>query len=544
MKFLKNLTIYIIHYTLCIIILSCAQQIPPTGGKKDSIAPKLLKSTPTNKQINYKGKTLELLFDEYTVIENINQKLTVTPDIGEYDFKTLPNGVRLTFKKTLDSSKTYSFAFGDAIKDFAEKNPAQNLRIVFSTGPYIDSASVAGKVKDILSNEPVFDILVGLYNHSDTLNVEKMKPIYFNRTDSSGRFSIENVQPATYRLIAIEDKNRSLTYNPRSERIAFLRDSISVSASTQISDVSLGLFHNNIMPQKAKSTLPKALLYSILYERGVMDYKVNFVDSTAIIPYFMPNANELRFFNTKNRKDTLMAKVWLKDSLGRVFEHSPKIKFREPRTGRNTETKEDFEMSINPSPTNEIEPKNLEMTFTFNKPLQESRVEQLKIFSDSTRAEILGPEDMVWSNQKSVLTVKKTFLAKKELKIIIPKNTFFSVENDTIKAQTYKIPVMNEDNYSTIQGGVRGLKGNFVVELLNEKLDVVKTIQTTSEYEFKFIKSGTYALRAILDENKNGRWDTGDVKKKVNPEKIYFYTSTFKVKKNFILSDVDILITK
>ena len=126
---IKQLVITLRIYSLLtaafyFLLLGCSQPISPTGGKRDTIPPKLIKSIPENKQTNYKGKTIELEFDEYIVAENLQQKLLVTPDPGEYEYKAKPTSVRLVFKKSLDSAKTYSFSFGDAIKDFSEKNPA------------------------------------------------------------------------------------------------------------------------------------------------------------------------------------------------------------------------------------------------------------------------------------------------------------------------------------------------------------------------------------------------------------------------------------
>jgi len=325
-QLVNTLCIYsLLTATFYLLLLGCSQPISPTGGKRDTIPPKLIKSIPENKQTNYKGKTIELEFDEYIVAENLQQKLLVTPDPGEYEYKAKPTSVRLVFKKSLDSAKTYSFSFGDAIKDFSEKNPAKNLRLVFSTGIGIDSALVRGEVKDVLTNKPMVDVLVGLYPHSDTLNIEKMKPMYFTRSDSSGRFSIENIQSNLYRLVAFDDKNRSFTYNLKTERIAYLRDSLVIKDSTQFSGASLKLFFANTTPAKVKGTIPRTYYYSINYDKGFVDYKVKFDNPNDSIPYLQNGPSELKFFNTKNRKDTLVAKIMIRDSVGIMFEHVRKI---------------------------------------------------------------------------------------------------------------------------------------------------------------------------------------------------------------------------
>jgi hypothetical protein len=535
-------TFCILPFAFCLLLLNCSQPISPTGGKRDTIPPKLVKSIPINKVTNYKGRAVELEFDEYIVAENLQQKLLITPDPGEYDFKTKPNSIKITFKKSLDSAKTYSLSFGDAIKDFAEKNPAQNLRLVFSTGQYIDSASVRGEIKDLLTNKPLLDMLVGMYPSSDTLNIEKIKPSYFTRSDSAGRFSIENIKSDTYRLVAFDDKNRSLTYNPKAERIAYLRDSTILKDSTQISGVSLKVFMANNTPAKVRNTTPRAYYYSINYDKGFLDYKVKFNTPEDSIPHFQAATNELRFYNTKNRKDTLVAKIMIRDSLGLTFEHTQKIKFREARTGsKNADTNRDpFEMKTNFQPNEEIEPHLFKLRLKFTKPLAEARLNQIQLFSDSTKVEKIQVSDFVWQNNNTILTLTRPIVAQRQLKIILPKSTFFSVENDTIPERIYKLPIMEEENYGTLEGEIRGAKGKFIIELLDDKFEVIKSITNKTPYQFNYLKPATYSIRVIGDENSNGQWDTGDFKTKHLAEPIFFHPDPVKVKKNFVMSGIDI----
>ncbi|MCU0338750.1 MAG: Ig-like domain-containing domain [Spirosomaceae bacterium] len=541
MNYRQKNTQVLLLISYCLLLFGCAQSVPPTGGKKDVIPPKLVKSIPVHKQTNYQDKTLELEFDEYVVVENLQQKLLITPDPGEYESKVKPKGLRLIFKKSLDSAKTYSFSFGDAIKDFAEKNPARNLRVVFSTGPSIDSASVSGEVTDLLTNKKELDILVGLYPNTDTLNIEKMKPYYFTRTDSSGKFSLENLQANTYRLVAFDDRNRSLTYNLKAERIAYMKDSIVVKDSTQMSGVLLKLYMANFTPPKVRNTTPRANFYSINYDKGFTDYKIKFNSPEDSIPCFQSNPTELKFFNTKNRKDTLVVKIAVTDSLGLVFEHTQKIKFREARTKADT-SKEPIDFATNFGESNAIKPKQLNLRWTFTKPIAEARLHQIKIVSDSTKVENVKPEDFKWENNRSVLTLERPILAKQELKIELPKATIFGIENDTIPAKTFKISIMQEEDFGTIQGEVKNAKDQkFFVELLNDKYETIEKISNKTPFEFGYIKpAATYFVRVTIDKNANNRWDAGDFKTKRIPEPVFFYAEPLKVKKNFVLSGIDV----
>jgi Bacterial Ig-like domain len=541
-KNIKNVvitaTLYIIHYTL---LSSCSQQISPTGGKRDIIAPKLISSNPFNKQTGYKGKTVELIFDEYIVTENLQQKLQITPDAGEYDVKTFPTGLKLTFKKELEKDNTYSLAFGDAVKDFNEKNPVKNLRVVFSTGSKIDSAAVSGKIRDSQNGKSMLDVLVGLYKNSDTLNPEKIKPTYFTRTDSAGLFNIENVRPATYQLIAIDDKNRSMTYNIKNERIGYNADSIVLKSSTQMAGVILDLYYVKNQAPKARNGTPRINYYTLNYDKGLEKINVKFVNPADSIPYFQPSPTEIQFFNAKNKKDTIQVKMTVTDSSGLVLETVQKIKFRDGKGNIKdiAKDKEEFRATITPTESEEIDPATISYKMVFNKPIEKYDLAQIKIYSDSTKAEQLTNVNFKWENYNSTLIINCNFAAKKELKIVIPKGTFISIENDTLAASKVKIKIKDEENYGTIIGKVLGTEANVIVELMDNNFKIVKTT-TKADFQFSFVKPGEYYLRVIEDLNKNGKWDSGDYKAKKQPEKIRFYPDMVKLRKNFVLEGLNL----
>ncbi len=524
-----------------VFLTACSQQISPTGGKRDIIAPKLKTSIPSNKQINYSGKTVELMFDEYIVAENLQQKLQITPDAGEYDVKLEATSLKLVFKKDFEKDNTYSLAFGDAIKDFSEKNPVKNLRVVFSSGAKIDSASIDGMISDIQSGKPMLEVLVGLYKKTDTLNPEKTKPTYFTRTDSAGQFNIENIRPETYILMAIDDKNRSMTYNIKNERFGYIGDSIIVKPNTQMSGVALGLYYTESQPLKTRNSTSRINYYTLNYNKGLEKIKVQFTDPKDSIPFFQSSSSEIQFFNTVNSKDTIRVKTTVVDSSGIEMETIQKIKFKDNKGNAKeiSKDKEIFRATMLPNYNDEIDPEIIKYVITFNKPIETYDLTKIKMYSDSTKEEILTPLDFEWSNFKSVLTINKKFVGKKELKISIPKGTFISVENDTLSDNKVQLKIKNEEDYGTIIGNVISNNSDVIIELLDNNFKVIKSGEAT-EFKFSFVKPGEYYLRAIEDKDKNRKWDSGNFKTKKQPERIKFYQELIKVRKNFILEGLEI----
>ena len=64
----------------CILLLnSCAIQVPPGGGLKDVIPPKLLSTEPKNYSTDFHGKDIRLDFDEYVTTAELSDQLIVSP---------------------------------------------------------------------------------------------------------------------------------------------------------------------------------------------------------------------------------------------------------------------------------------------------------------------------------------------------------------------------------------------------------------------------------------------------------------------------------
>jgi uncharacterized protein (DUF2141 family) len=71
--------------------------------------------------------------------------------------------------------------------------------------------------------------------------------------------------------------------------------------------------------------------------------------------------------------------------------------------------------------------------------------------------------------------------------------------------------------------------------LLNEK-DIVlaeKKINTGGKVKFEYLIPGKFKVKAIYDHNHNGRWDTGNFRKKIQPEEVFFLPKTLEIRANW-----------
>ena len=78
-----------------------------------------------------------------------------------------------------------------------------------------------------------------------------------------------------------------------------------------------------------------------------------------------------------------------------------------------------------------------------------------------------------------------------------------------------------------------------VVELLNSSdAPQYRAIKPVGEsvVRFKLLAPGTYYMRLFIDENQNGKWDTGNPVDSLQPEEVYYFAKKLDLKKNW---DVD-----
>ena len=80
---------------LSLLITGCASITTPSGGPKDSKPPILIKSIPSPNQTNFKGKTVELVFNEYVKLNNPKEEIIISPSPGK-NIEIKSNGTKVT----------------------------------------------------------------------------------------------------------------------------------------------------------------------------------------------------------------------------------------------------------------------------------------------------------------------------------------------------------------------------------------------------------------------------------------------------------------
>jgi len=203
-------------------LAGCANIIPPTGGPRDSLPPVLLKSDPEDYAHRFNEKIITFNFNEYIDLRDIRNELIVSP-VPKLDptVEAKLKVVTIKIKDTLEPNTTYSFNFGNSVRDINEGNILKNFTYVFSTGNHIDSAEFSGRVLLAASGKIDTTLIVMLHRHLDDSAVAKERPRYIARLDSSGNFRFRYVEPGTYALYALKDEGGQKKYTTKTQMFAF-----------------------------------------------------------------------------------------------------------------------------------------------------------------------------------------------------------------------------------------------------------------------------------------------------------------------------------
>jgi hypothetical protein len=183
----------------------CANMIPPSGGPRDTIPPVLIKAIPGDSTINFKGDRILLTFDEdLDDPREPRSNIIFTPSF-DVDPEVTTKGKTLTvrFRDTmLRPNTTYVINFGNSIVDITEGNAAKNFIYTFSTGPYLDSLEISGKVL-LAENGGVDTTLnIALYRDLRDSAILTKNPQYIVRLDHNGNFRFHNLPKDTFAIYA------------------------------------------------------------------------------------------------------------------------------------------------------------------------------------------------------------------------------------------------------------------------------------------------------------------------------------------------------
>ena len=222
----RKVLFFAVVFCVALMMTFCASVSMPTGGPKDITPPKVNKSVPDNDMTYFQGKKIEIFFDEYVTLDNASQNILVSPPLKEKpNVKLVGKTVVIKFKEELAPNTTYNINLGNSIRDLHEGNVLEDFSFTISTGPYVDSLSIAGVLINAVDKKPIENAFVTLYDAvSDNLDSLPLltEPCQVTRTNKNGNFHFNNLADKDYLVFALKDMNSNYFYDQSNEDVAFL----------------------------------------------------------------------------------------------------------------------------------------------------------------------------------------------------------------------------------------------------------------------------------------------------------------------------------
>lgn len=558
----NNFLFFLKVIVLSLFISSCAQVVAPGGGNRDNDPPKILKYSPDSAQLNFNSKVIELTFDEYIQLKDINNQVLISPPLATApDFKVKNKTLTITLnKEELKPNTTYSINFGNALQDINENNPKENFSYIFSTGSFIDSLKVKGNVQTAFDHKAEKGILVLLYSSMDDSAVYKSQPDYFAKTGADGSFQINNIRQGKYRIVALKDANANYKYDGDAETIGF---SDSIVDPSEKKEIKLDLFREPAKKIFVKKYMnPSYGKIMVVLNEGTDSIRINNLtnDQKGVQEFvsFSKNKDTLTYWVKNYTKDSLKLQVSNGNVVIDTLEFQM-IKLEDALKSKRNPLKlsvlsspggnQGFDLG---SPVKLIFSQPIATISNTNLILKEDTINRYYLYDinqDDPRIVSLGKwdstakvEDPNTPGQLITAFIKEVEVAgwKENTKyhLFIPPGTFtdiFGLKNDTIQLD---FKTREAKYYGSLKLKVNvpeNVKGRYIVQLLDDHETVVREdiVRKTETLTYEYLRPNKYHLKMIYDANGNFKWDSGDYLKKIQPEKVIYNTEAITIRSNW-----------
>mgnify|MGYP003664728208 FL=1 len=519
-----------------VFISNCARTGRPDGGPKDEDAPLFVIAKPANETINFNKKEIIIEFDEFIKLKDVNKQMVVSPPMKSPPIispqGTASKEIKIQIIDTLKPNTTYIFNFGNAVEDNNESNILENFKYVFSTGTYIDSLKTSGTIKDAILQEKPKDVSVLLYRLDSSFNdsiIYKQKPNYVTNNIDTVGFQFTNLRKGKYLLLALQESLKDYIFDPKTDKIGFYTDTIQLPRDSIITKPII-LFKENQPYQFARGKEITKGKIEFGFDGDGKDMQINLLSDVPkdfkSVSKFMVDKDTLNYWFTPFEADSLNFTI-----ANREFSDTLTVKLRKKKLDS---------LIVSASSKNVL---HFRDTFYI-----ESNNPIVKI--DTTKINLID-KDTVAVNYRTLVSNKENkigFIFDKQ-----PKEKYrfkaypaafedvFGIQNDTLN---YSFTTKQIDDYARITLNVNNVNSkNLIIEILSgskqDQLIERKFINSSTKVVFDLLEPKKYTIRAIIDENKNNKWDTGSYLKKQLAERIIYNQAinNLDIRANFFLEE-------
>lgn len=270
-------------------LVACASPGIPPGGPPDKQAPQLLAVTPDTNSTGVKARSVLFRFDEVinerstptgggaagagggmgggggggsfssnSNASTLSSLVLVSPGDGRERVSWRRTAIEVEPRNGFRPNTTYRVTILPGLGDLRGNVLKEPVEVVFSTGATPTASAISGLVFDWVGNKIAAHARVEVFAPADsTLR-------WSARADSTGRFTVRDLAPGTYRLRGWLDANSNRLIDPRE---AF--DSTTVTVDSTVATELYAFAHDTIGPRIETLETLDSTGVRIKFDRGV-----------------------------------------------------------------------------------------------------------------------------------------------------------------------------------------------------------------------------------------------------------------------------------
>ena len=493
----------------------CATMQSPTGGEKDTFSPTVLSTTPDQGATNVSPTLIEIEFDEYFKLKNLQSELLISPPL---EIKRLISqkgkSLFIELHESLNENSTYTFNFGKGIADFHEGNVLKDFTLVFSTGNELDSLSINGKLNTCPTKDLPENVIVGIYqknNLNKDSTIYLKKPSYFGLLNDLGEYKIENIRKGDYELIAFDDVNTNYKYDGATEQIAFCDSLITIGDSTI---VDIWLFEVDLELKLLEARAKENGRIHWTYNKEIDSIKIHSTNNSA--------------FYSKTKEDSLL--IWPSYSVDSFYIWTEIDARIDSVLVKNDSLKM---QALNLILENKYLKAKSNLVLHSDAPIIAIDTTKIDLFVDSVRVD--------YSISYSDFKLELEFLHRgtNNYNITLQKGAVLSTYNNLNDSTHFTLYTKAESALAGLFINVDTAYKNFYIELLKDD-KVLETRSSSEELKFTNLLPSKYQVRLVIDSNQDGKWTPGNYFENKQPEKVIYYDKEINLRANWEL-EIDLL---
>jgi hypothetical protein len=226
----------------------CASDRPPSGGPPDTTPLQVIFSDPAPSAVNVSTNSIRLTFNHDISMRQLLNTVIISPPIGDYDIAVDGKKTEIKGFKPLEQNRTYILTLDKNLRDNRGHTFSSPYTLAFSTGAFIDSGTISGKVINTDYSPATNALILAFAEHPETSGAASLlqrEPDYFIQADASGAFSFNHITRGSYRIFAVNDRNHDLRYNPATEEIGLSSTAVIPTGSADLLFRLSGMHGNN-----------------------------------------------------------------------------------------------------------------------------------------------------------------------------------------------------------------------------------------------------------------------------------------------------------